>query len=51
VPFAHKGKRVGQKAPLKLKGIWTIRIRLEIGHRTRQLAIFNLAIGSKFEVV
>ena len=24
----NKGKLVGQKAPLKLKDIWTIRIRL-----------------------
>jgi hypothetical protein len=43
----NKGKLVGQKAPLKLKDIWAIRARLQIGHRTRELALFNLAIDSK----
>jgi integrase len=43
----NKGKLVGQKAPLKLKDIWAIRIRLQIGKRTRELALFNLAIDSK----
>src|SRR5438874_13053223 len=43
----NKGKLVGQKAPLKLKDIWAIRVRLEITHRTRDLALFNLAIDSK----
>jgi integrase len=43
----NKGKLVGQKAPLKLKDIWAIRVRLQIGHRTRELALFNLAIDSK----
>ncbi|MDB6044846.1 MAG: integrase family protein [Gammaproteobacteria bacterium] len=37
----------GQKAPLKLKDIWSIRVRLQIGRRTRELALFNLAIDSK----
>ena len=43
----NKGKLVGQKPPLKLKEIWAIRIRLQLGHRTRELALFNLAIDSK----
>jgi integrase len=43
----NKGKVVGQKAPLKLKDIWSIRIRLELGERRRELALFNLAIDSK----
>src|SRR5258708_2944243 len=43
----NKGKLVGQKAPLKLKDIWAIRVRLQISHRTRELALFNLAIDSK----
>jgi hypothetical protein len=43
----NKGKLVGQKAPLRLKDIWAIRVRLQIGHRTRELALFNLAIDSK----
>ena len=43
----NKGKVVGQKAPLKLKDIWAIRVRLELGERKRELALFNLAIDSK----
>ena len=43
----NKNKLVGQKAPLKLKEIWSIRIRLELSHRIRELALFNLAIDSK----
>ncbi|MHB8096895.1 MAG: tyrosine-type recombinase/integrase [Erysipelotrichaceae bacterium] len=43
----NKGKLVGQKAPLKLKEIWAIRIRLELSKRVRDLALFNLAIDSK----
>jgi hypothetical protein len=42
----NKGKLVGQKAPLKLKEIWAIRIRLQLEHRARELALFNLAIDS-----
>ena len=43
----NKGKLIGQKPPLKLKEIWAIRIRLQLAHRTRELALFNLAIDSK----
>ena len=43
----NKGKHVGQKAPLKLKDIWAIRIRLQLGHRTRELALFDLGLDSK----
>ena len=43
----NKGKLIGQKAPLKLKEIWAIRVRLELSKRMRDLALFNLAIDSK----
>jgi len=43
----NKGKLLGQKPPLKLKEIWAIRIRLQLEHRARDLALFNLAIDSK----
>ena len=43
----NKGKLVGQRRPLKLKEIWGIRIRLQMGNRVRDLALFNLAIDSK----
>lgn len=42
-----KGKLVGQKAPLRLKDIWAIRVRLQLAERTRELAMFDLAIDSK----
>lgn len=43
----NKGKLVGQKAPLRLKDIWAIRVRLPIAEETRDLALFDLAIDSK----
>ena len=43
----NKGKLLGQRRPLKLKEIWGIRIRLQMEHRIRVLALFNLAIYSK----
>jgi len=43
----NKGKLVGQKAPLRLRDIWAIRVRLEIANKNRDLALFNLAIDSK----
>ncbi len=43
----NKGRLIGQKPPLKLKEIWGIRIRLQLAHRQRDLALFNLAIDSK----
>lgn len=42
----NKGKLVGQKAPFKLKEIWAIRIRLQIAHRCRDLALIWLLIAS-----
>lgn len=43
----NKGKLVGQKAPLKLKEIWASRVRLQLAHPLRELAMFNLAIGNR----
>ena len=43
----NKGKIVGQKAPFKLKDVWAIRVRLQLAHRERELALFNLGIDSK----
>jgi len=43
----NKGKLIGQKPPLKPKEIWAIRIRLQMGNRRRDLALFNLALDSK----
>jgi len=38
----NKGKLIGQKLPLKLKEIWSIRIRLQMDKNIRELALFNL---------
>jgi hypothetical protein len=46
VPW-NKGKIVGQKAPLKLKNIWAVRIRLQLSHRVRELALFDRGLDSK----
>lgn len=43
----NKGKLVGQKAPLRLRDIWAIRVRLQLAARVRDLALFDLAIDSK----
>ncbi len=43
----NKGKLIGQKPPLKLKEIWSIRIRLQLANNIRDLVLFNLAIDSK----
>lgn len=46
-PVWNKGRIVGQKRPLLPKHVWAIRVRLEIAQRTRELALFNLAMDSK----
>jgi hypothetical protein len=40
----NKGKLVGPKPPLKPKHVWSIRTRLQLEGRMRDLAMFNLAI-------
>jgi integrase len=46
VPW-NKGRLTGQKGPLKPKDVCAIRVRLQLQHRARDLALFNLAIDSK----
>src|SRR6202162_5519516 len=46
VPW-NKGKLVGAKPPLRPKHVWSIRTKLQIAGRTRDLAMFNVAIDSK----
>ena len=43
----NKGKLIGAKPPLRPKHIWAIRTRPMIERRSRDLAMFNLAIDSK----
>ena len=46
-PPWNKGKLIGAKPPLRAKHVWSIRTRLQLEGRTRDLALFNLAIDSK----
>lgn len=43
----NKGRLIGQKRPLRPREVWDIRVRLQLEKRTRDLALFNLAIHSK----
>ena len=43
----NKGRLLGPKPPLQPKHVWAIRTRLQLAKRTRDLALFNLAIDSK----
>src|ERR1700731_4051768 len=43
----NKGKLTGAKPPLRPKHVWSIRTKLQIDGRVRDLAMFNLAIDSK----
>ena len=43
----NKRRLLGQKPPLKPKEIWSLRIRLQLADKARDLALFNLAIDSK----
>ena len=45
----NKGKLTGARPPLRQKHVWAIRTKLQIEQRTRDLAMFNLAIDSKLE--
>src|SRR5207237_9532581 len=43
----NKGKLIGAKPPLRPKHVRSIRTKLQIAGRTRDLAMFNLAIDNK----
>jgi integrase len=43
----NNGKLTGAKPPLRPKHVWSIRTKLQIEGRVRDLAMFNLAIDSK----
>jgi hypothetical protein len=44
----NKGKLIGAKPPLHPKHVWSIRTYLQIEGRTRDLAMFNVAIDSSY---
>jgi integrase len=43
----NKGKLIGAKPALSPKHVWSIRTKLQMERRVRELAMFNLAIDSK----
>jgi integrase len=43
----NKGKLIGAKPPLRPRHVWSIRTKLQMLGRKRDLALFNLAIDSK----
>ena len=43
----NKGKLIGAKPPLRAKHVWSIRTKLQVEGKTRDLALFNLAIDRK----
>ena len=43
----NKDRLLGQKPPLKPKEIWSLRIRLQLAGKLRDLVMFNLALDSK----
>ncbi len=43
----NKGRLIGQKPPLKLQAIRILRTRLPLANKTRELALFDLALDSK----
>jgi hypothetical protein len=43
----NKGKVTGHRAPRWLRGIWAIRLRLQLGPKVRELALSNFAIDFK----
>jgi hypothetical protein len=40
----NKGKLIGAKPPLRSKHVWSIRTKLQLDGRTRDLALFNFAL-------
>jgi hypothetical protein len=46
-PPWNKRKLIGAKPPLRQGHVWSVRTRLQLERRTRDLALFNLAIDSK----
>jgi len=47
LPVWNKGRKIGPKRALKQKEVWAIRFWLERERRTRDCALFDLAIDSK----
>jgi integrase len=46
-PPWNKGKLIGAKPPLRPSHVWSIRTKLQMADRKRDLALFNLAIDGK----
>jgi len=42
----EKGELIGSKPSLRTNAVWSIRTKLQVDKRPRNLALFKLAIGS-----
>src|SRR6195256_5011661 len=47
----NKGKLIGAKPPRRPKHVWSIRTKLQVQGRMRDLAMFNLATTSRFSAI
>ena len=47
----NKGKLIGAKPPLRPSHVWSIRTKLQMQGKPRDLALFNLAIDSGFSLL
>jgi hypothetical protein len=45
--LVEQGKLVGAKPPLRPSHVWSVRTKVQMKGRKRDLALFNLAIDSK----
>ena len=45
----NQGRLTGQKRPLKPRDVWTIRVRLQLEGRKRDLAMFTRASIASYE--
>jgi len=45
--YRNKGVIAGQKSPFKLNEVWAIRVRLQLQHLVRELAMFDLGLDSE----
>ncbi len=43
----NKSKLIGAKPPLRASHVWSIRTKLQLEKRTRDLALFNLVLAQQ----
>ena len=43
----NKGRLIGQKAPLSMQDVWSVRMKLRNENRLRDLALFQYGLGQQ----